>query len=539
MRNRPYPVLKCSSSPNQFTNQFASSRTRKAVKGKLWLSQFASFFVRKADFFFQTLSGSRRALIMAASGSSRRKKKAPGSLLNKLFALGCLASLLPLYYEYHYTTRSREHLPHVPHDDPFIRVIDAAGPFDEPGINHSTVWRHHPRHRVSAAVSSLGGAAVEEDAEGESRGPEDKLSASAASAASASASAAASTAAATAPAAAAALAKAEPGPANASTARISSPAAVPVGGTGSSANASAPRRDDADDEAFLRAADAAADVAAAARQSGSRNASRIWRVVPGGVRDVVETLPGGGSRTWVIEDAPRPQFEKGEWVSDGAHKLGPQARRELQVLVAPRCSGLLSESHALHFSRKARREAALKLSFYVAFMFRSRAALSMLSMRFLSLAMMRFVLASNELAMMLFMLASMNAAKREQQRRLYALHGLARRAELALHGYDEHGRPLRRGPLGSSAPLYASLAAYPELGVRREAEAEAFWDSFESGRRGRLRTYDEGPHGLLLQILALDEMLTRLREGQDGDFSDSATGDESDEDDRRSPSPDR
>ena len=87
------------SSPNQFTNQFASSRTRKAVKGKLWLSQFASFFVIKSDFFFQTLSGSRRALIMAASGSSRRKKKAPGSLLNKLFALGCLASLLPLYYE--------------------------------------------------------------------------------------------------------------------------------------------------------------------------------------------------------------------------------------------------------------------------------------------------------------------------------------------------------------------------------------------------------------------------------------------------------
>ena len=89
------------SSPNQFTNQFASSprRTRQAVKGKLWLSQFASFFVIKSDFFFQTLSGSRRALIMAASGSSRRKKKAPGSLLNKLFALGCLASLLPLYYE--------------------------------------------------------------------------------------------------------------------------------------------------------------------------------------------------------------------------------------------------------------------------------------------------------------------------------------------------------------------------------------------------------------------------------------------------------
>ena len=58
-------------------------------------------------------------------------------------------------------------------------------------------------------------------------------------------------------------------------------------------------------------------------------------------------------------------------------------------------------------------------------------------------------------------------------------------------------------------------------------------------RGRRLRTYDEGPHGLLLQILALDEMLTRLREGLDGDFSDSATGDESDEDDRRSPSPDR
>ena len=57
-----------------------------------------------SDFFFQAVSAccralSRRALIMAASGSSRRKKKAPGSLLNKLFALGCLASLLPLYYE--------------------------------------------------------------------------------------------------------------------------------------------------------------------------------------------------------------------------------------------------------------------------------------------------------------------------------------------------------------------------------------------------------------------------------------------------------
>ena len=65
----------------------------------------------------------------AAGGSSkqRRKKKKPAGSkwLNYLLGLGCLASLLPLWFEYH----GKKQEPWVPQphkDDPWVRVIDAT-----------------------------------------------------------------------------------------------------------------------------------------------------------------------------------------------------------------------------------------------------------------------------------------------------------------------------------------------------------------------------------------------------------------------------
>ena len=61
----------------------------------------------------------------------------------------------------------------------------------------------------------------------------------------------------------------------------------------------------------------------------TRGSHRMWRVIPGGVRDVVESLPEGGSRTWHAEGTLRPRFEASEFVSDSSGLLGFRARREL------------------------------------------------------------------------------------------------------------------------------------------------------------------------------------------------------------------
>jgi hypothetical protein len=131
----------------------------------------------------------------------------------------------------------------------------------------------------------------------------------------------------------------------------------------------------------------------------------------------------------------------------------------------------------------------------------------MLSMRLLSLA------------MMLFMLGSMSATKREQQRRWMALHGYS------LHGYDEYGQPLRHHFDGYSEIGYHG-AGRDGRGVARpavELDEEAFWNEFEAGRRGGQVAAVRG--GLLLQVFRLDQMLSRLRvEERDDDEEEEGEG---------------
>jgi len=124
--------------------------------------------------------------------------------------------------------------------------------------------------------------------------------------------------------------------------------------------------------------------------------------------------------------------------------------------------------------------------------------LSMIYMRLLSFA------------MMLFMFGSMTATRREQQRRWMAMNGYA------LHGYDEYGTPLRHGSLQSG--YMADHHYYQGVGGvghgDRVVDEEAFWSEFEAGRRGRLEPAEaQGRTSLLLQVLALDQMLLRMRQG--------------------------
>jgi hypothetical protein len=453
----------------------------------------------------------------------------PGSRwLNRLFCLGCLASLLPLYYEYHYTHNMAQ--PQLPKDDPWVRVIDAAGPPGGTDGKVSTTWRHHPRHRarVSSQGSVLEEADVDDDAAGPAEGeeplrqPADEAYGSLAGATAAAArlanggqtplSLTANATLAAAPAGLAASAATDtPLPASVSPtasgggklqaatestagARRRPPsnstpsvqASLDAASTARATGAAASLQED-EVSSYLRGVDAAADRAKAGSRAQAAtpanrtrsNASTVpggsavaasgkgshpmWRVIPGGVRDVVEQQPGGASRTWSVEGTLRPRFESADFISDAGGRLSPRARWELngnltnlarsspcrlavfvtdalpadpaarrayganllrswlklsrafdvtsllmlcpqaaEVLVSPRCSAILHESNARQLSLKATEilwlpplnqagtrqaaaeygwedprysrldECALKASFYISFILRSR-----------------------------------------------------------------------------------------------------------------------------------------------------------------------
>jgi hypothetical protein len=73
----------------------------------------------------------------------------------------------------------------------------------------------------------------------------------------------------------------------------------------------------------------ASTTAAGTTATAGKGSHPMWRVVPGGVRDVAEELPGGGSRTWSAEGKLRPRFESADFVSDAGGRLSARARREL------------------------------------------------------------------------------------------------------------------------------------------------------------------------------------------------------------------
>lgn len=146
------------------------------------------------------------------------------------------------------------------------------------------------------------------------------------------------------------------------------------------------------------------------------------------------------------------------------------------VVVGARCRPLLRDPIARHFSLKAMElltgpryalapgaetqldDCALKLVFYVVFTLRSRAQLTMLSMRALSMM------------MMMFMMMVMTVTKQQQARRYAALYGR--------YPYPDGTMP---GGM-ANMPLFGamSLMAHREAAVRDEM----FWHDFESGRRG-------------------------------------------------------
>ena len=162
------------------------------------------------------------------------------------------------------------------------------------------------------------------------------------------------------------------------------------------------------------------------------------------------------------------------------------------MVVGPRTSALVRDEYARHFSATASsllrmpprapaagdaffgtsrlEETALKLVFYVSFTIRSRATFQSSSMRLLSMA------------MMFFWLVSMGRHRREQERyyRLYYQQGM----------YTD--------------PLYGGM--YHSRGER------LFWDDFEAGRTGSLveaERRERGRAALLMQLLALDSVLSR------------------------------
>ena len=88
----------------------------------------------------------------------RRKRKMPAGSrwLNYLMALGCLACLVPLYFEFRHAPLNK--LPKPKHDDEWIRVISADAPAAAKG-NYTTRFRHHPRHgRRDVRVAADGAA---------------------------------------------------------------------------------------------------------------------------------------------------------------------------------------------------------------------------------------------------------------------------------------------------------------------------------------------------------------------------------------------
>jgi len=180
----------------------------------------------------------------------------------------------------------------------------------------------------------------------------------------------------------------------------------------------------------------------------------------------------------------------------------------VEVVVAPRCTELLRDNVAKHFTMTAMDlmrlpeamraagdpmrglsrfdECALKLVFYVSFMIRSRATLSMLSMRLLSMC------------MMLFMFMTMTVQRRQQFHRY----------EMYYAGRYGDGGPFRRRPT-LFQPIHLD-------------ERDDFWDQFETGRLGyhaereaaRSRTH------MVLQLLAIDQMLTRMNGNRGGEYED-------------------
>ena len=304
----------------------------------------------------------------------RGKKPAGSKWLNRLLALGCCASLVPLGLEWYWTSHHREdHLPKPHKDDPWVRVIDAAPPEDSltSSNNVRKRWRHHPRHASTHAKVQADGTFADLDEEetmgnvnGTARAALASLAVAAAAAADAGlesripvaseallspppAAAAAATAAAASAASAtlATGASAAPGGTRGSTAADTTAAAAASAGASTaaeSANATATPHvasashasDDDELRSYFRHVDAATAPRARSgangttaggstfrsaglggRAAGSAGGQRLFRAVPGGIHDIIEG-DGPNATTFSVEGIRAPMLLNGSYVAD-------------------------------------------------------------------------------------------------------------------------------------------------------------------------------------------------------------------------------
>jgi len=279
----------------------------------------------------------------------RRKKKPAGSKwLNRLLALGCCASLVPLCIEFYWTMRP-DHMAKPKKDDPWVRVIDAAPPEDALAKGSVTKrFRHHPRHaRVRADGTTVDADAVESDAEedapvgyadameGERRGAaraaallqqqmqqqqmqqqkeqqqQQQQQPEATNASSASGASGAS-----------------------NSSRSQQPAAeLRAAKVSATASSNGTSLDDDDLVHFFRQVDRQVEQARAGRvpiNASSSNATgtgprmhRIWRTVPGGVHDIIEG-EGDNRTVFSVEGMQAPNVFNGSYVADSTGVLDAQ-----------------------------------------------------------------------------------------------------------------------------------------------------------------------------------------------------------------------
>lgn len=263
--------------------------------------------------------------VIPETKTRRRKKKAHGSKwLNRLLCLGCLSCLVPLWWEW----RGRhDALPQPLKNDPWVRVIDAAPPdevLSDGARSAQKRWRGHARHgRQKYSVSADGTVPQDKNDELEAKlaalGKDEAGGAEAAMAAAEVRAAAAAN-----------LSKQGRLPVESveqqptRTAAAGEPpndaagtgtaikgvdtAAAPAAPAASAASAAA-EEDPA--LAELRAVDAATAPNRTATAGGAggvggaepKRAHRMWKVVPGGVHDIVE---GEGSDAKVSAAPFRP-----------------------------------------------------------------------------------------------------------------------------------------------------------------------------------------------------------------------------------------
>ena len=276
----------------------------------------------------------------AGSGAKpRRKKKRPAGSkwLNRLLALGCLAALSPLAFEF-YQHRKSEPLQKPHKDDPWVRVIDAAPPEEalKNGGDVRRKFRRHPRHDRSNARVTAEGQVVDDDddssadATGEERSAEHagKLEERLVARARGTDAAAATHVGSDAP---DVIGRSVPDMAAGADAKVAAPTvatAVANATGGQPATGGHWGIDEGGEEElrhYFRSVDrnkppsaVGAGSAASGRVNRTGGPNRLWKTIPGGVHDIIEGS-GENATTFSVDGVKPPALVNGSYIADHAN----------------------------------------------------------------------------------------------------------------------------------------------------------------------------------------------------------------------------